>query len=830
MSKRSSILKNLGLIQRNSNDGGDNVAPPAYNAVSSPYDGHVANGRTPATEAEIDNSNVNVNLAQAFENLRLDNSPSNPSIATCLAHLKLLFAIQSLKEYVGYTDGLFGLWDARVGPLDHLTTPPVNEKTGSPEETPTQKEVRDKTLAALSKIREKRWALFVAKAVDRYEAWWKSLPDGRPHVTHTGMSTPQSPFYEAFSNRPESLMTWKEDMLPPLDVLMVWHTHMLNPWAFLEDSMLAGYRSLWTTGVPWALVNNAIDSNFNYHVSDHTKNTWTSLTGFQWEPDRDFLAKKLKCPRCDTSVDIPWTTCSLPEDYIPQNDQDGSLIGNGYGDGNLQHPCPSCGVVFNKELLSVAKFVHDTKLLLSKDRPMPGTLLYPKTGAPGRHTLPAGSARVKALECMQWPHAFPNRLLKSGCNSIRSRITEMITSYRIPQPTMEDVKREIEMVISSRSNIKQIEGLQGYGLGNLQQPAYSRLVIRKMMSRYWENFGMFALDLAGAVMRQGVFVEKMVKLDWLHSPSAEDTVNRCIKKYLRFFNIMAANPGQVTVPTLDVDLAWHTHQLSPSSYFAYSWSKTGKFVDHDDKIPEDTLSLQFEWTSKVYQELYGEVYSECTCWYCEAIRSSHVSSLGKVLGLSRQERVAEDFHKAGTASLCPPDKSAHISSHNSVRSIPVENVLAIDSAARTRRHVQARLEALNKKRLEAAYLKAKANAEKKGRKPPTREQYYDHWGYAVPYGAPYMYPVWYTPGLYYGWYPVGVAACGGGAGGCVPGTCGGGVAAGACGGAGGCGGGGDGGAGCASGGGGCGGSGGGGAGGCGGGGGGGGGCGGGGGS
>lgn len=65
--------------------------------------------------------------------------------------------------------------------------------------------------------------------------------------------------------------------------------------------------------------------------------------------------------------------------------------------------------------------------------------------------------------------------------------------------------------------------------------------------------------------------------------------------------------------------------------------KTGKFIDHDDKIDEIKLTSAFEWTSKKYQQLFGEVYSECTCWYCESIRASHVSSLGKLLGVSRND-------------------------------------------------------------------------------------------------------------------------------------------------------------------------------------------------
>ena len=115
-------------------------------------------------------------------------------------------------------------------------------------------------------------------------------------------------------------------------------------------------------------------------------------------------------------------------------------------------------------------------------------------------------------------------------------------------------------------------------------------------------------------------------------------MERLTVKYNRFLNIMARNRKKLCVPTLDIDLAWHTAQLSPNTYFNYTVTKCAKFVNHDDKIESATLQGGFEWTSKIYQKKYGEVYSECTCWYCETLRTSHISSVGSSLGMSSQEK------------------------------------------------------------------------------------------------------------------------------------------------------------------------------------------------
>lgn len=142
------------------------------------------------------------NLTFAFEKLCLSDTPSDPSPETCLVHLKLLFAIQAMKEDVGYTDGLWGLWDSRAGPLNP-SVQSVAEKT------------QDNQLQLLSQLREKRWALFVARAVERYRAWWK-LFGGRP-LREDDMAVKDSSFYIEFPGRVGSKpMDWREEMLPPL--------------------------------------------------------------------------------------------------------------------------------------------------------------------------------------------------------------------------------------------------------------------------------------------------------------------------------------------------------------------------------------------------------------------------------------------------------------------------------------------------------------------------------------------------------------------------------------------------------------------------------------
>lgn len=153
----------------------------------------------PPTYVEVDDD---TNLSSAFDKLSLSNSPSDPTPETCLAHLKLLFAIQGMKENVGYTDGLWGLWDSCAGPLDQSAQS-------------VERKMQDQQLQILSQLREKRWALFVARAVERYRAWW-TLFGGRP-LREEDMMVQNSTAYVEFPGSVGSEeIEWREEMLPPL--------------------------------------------------------------------------------------------------------------------------------------------------------------------------------------------------------------------------------------------------------------------------------------------------------------------------------------------------------------------------------------------------------------------------------------------------------------------------------------------------------------------------------------------------------------------------------------------------------------------------------------
>lgn len=97
----------------------------------------------------VNDENAVPNLTAAFSNLSFEAS-DKPIVDQCIAHLKLLETFHQLREDVAFRDGLFGIQDSFV------------------RSEPQRGEL-------LSKIREKRWAIYVTKAAQRFERWWEAM-------------------------------------------------------------------------------------------------------------------------------------------------------------------------------------------------------------------------------------------------------------------------------------------------------------------------------------------------------------------------------------------------------------------------------------------------------------------------------------------------------------------------------------------------------------------------------------------------------------------------------------------------------------------------------
>lgn len=112
-----------------------------------------------------------------------------------------------------------------------------------------------------------------------------------------------------------------------------------------------------------------------------------------------------------------------------------------------------------------------------------------------------------------------------------------------------------------------------------------------------------SLDLFEAHKRQKSMLKYGSEL--YYTTSKMDSM---IDNYYRFL-LLAADTKEILVPTPEIDLVWHAHLDHHKNYKEDVIKITGRFLDHDDTIPEDTLEQQRHKTNQLWKEKYGKTDS-----------------------------------------------------------------------------------------------------------------------------------------------------------------------------------------------------------------------------
>ncbi|KAK9255277.1 hypothetical protein V1507DRAFT_453011 [Lipomyces tetrasporus] len=486
-------------------------------------------------------------------------------------HLQLLNIFRSLRCRISDTDGLFDVWNSYMRADMSKVFDKVDASNGY---WPT----------AASEI---RWKVYVARAVERYALWFNSYPAA------------------GFNVRPRFLggVPCSIDMgtLPPIDVLMVWHVHMLHPRAYWEDCIRTNRQGLFRSmAFPWLAISHVIrhkddnpDSELIYDPSSDAQKDFQARTGCSFDNEDDNIVKHVQCTNCrKRHIQVDWH----------------AAFHHGWAEEKFEKFCPECGAIITRDSLSALQFLDDFSLLSSNGVPMKGTLLD-YLGVDDREQC---SYPGFANEFVGKMFSMPKLTLESGegIDVIRGKLKDMLGDKTKLVPN----------------------GFNGQIHRDNQFP------LRRMLVRYQDNPTPFAVDLQAAVMRQGHFVDIMNALAYISSPFRKITVDRSIERLLKFLYLLRTNPGKCLAPPLDVDLAWHTFQLSPAAYMASCFVLTGTYVDHDDSIGSPALSDAHKLADKTWRSQFPSDplgYDGCTCVFCESERqfttSSRSSSASKKL-------------------------------------------------------------------------------------------------------------------------------------------------------------------------------------------------------
>ncbi|KAG8919029.1 hypothetical protein FRC01_001517 [Tulasnella sp. 417] len=211
--------------------------------------------------------------------------------------------------------------------------------------------------------------------------------------------------------------------------------------------------------------------------------------------------------------------------------------------------------------------------------------------------------------------------------------------------------------------------------------------------------GPYSIDLVRAVQRQMKFVDSMVGISWtdigkFDSDSNELALKRAIAGYHAFLDIMAQNPDAFLVPTLSIDLAWHTHQLLCVNYRETTLDLVGTIVDHDDSVEQETLAAAFDQTARLWSSRFSVPYSTCGCPTARYTKSSAMDSMTKLFSKKGKQKAAPtevENHRPDLICHHPNHVyETHPSDHSQVKVINSSSI-AKQVAAR---------EKLNKRRVE----------------------------------------------------------------------------------------------------------------------------------
>lgn len=96
-----------------------------------------------------------------------------------------------------------------------------------------------------------------------------------------------------------------------------------------------------------------------------------------------------------------------------------------------------------------------------------------------------------------------------------------------------------------------------------------------------------------------------------------------VARYRGFLHLIKRNMEKslkrFCVPTYDIDLIWHSHQLNPVSYGKDLNELLGKILEHDDSDSDRTkgmkLDVGFSGTTKQWEDTFGTRYWRAGAMY-----------------------------------------------------------------------------------------------------------------------------------------------------------------------------------------------------------------------
>ncbi|RCK64256.1 hypothetical protein Cantr_10425 [Candida viswanathii] len=448
------------------------------------------------------------------------------------------------------------------------------------------------------------WRVFVTVAVRRFIVFISAL---RHHASK--FPTTERKLETTTDARSQRFTAMANQLVPPLDVIMMWHAFMLNPLTYYDVFTRKDMYYFVNYPFPLHILDLYIDGEtFEFKVPDESKKKYSAFLG-----EFTTVAMDLRYDSDLSRFYEQKVTFYSPFTNKPLTDPVPLTTNKAFGFCNRTFSAKTKGHQYQSLCRqdghwNTITFDELRKVILDFDTRTPrlleGTLKYYSAVL----ARPRFSSRNPELISHQISRSVVNSSLRAHMSATNDTFVQSLQEMLVG-------------VASGNLNRRKAENL-------LLRP-YLRFNTVSLTVRKGVNIGE---DLVDCVTRQGRFVDKMNNLDWVGSPMTKEILHEALTRYQRFFTLLTDElVTQMVVPTLDIDLMWHTHQLMLYGYFRdCKYSPRQAVVDHNDKVEKIPLDNGFEYTSQLYKERYQDEYCICFCDDCVRHRKSKMSPLTKL--------------------------------------------------------------------------------------------------------------------------------------------------------------------------------------------------------
>ncbi|KAF9173000.1 hypothetical protein BGX20_004322 [Mortierella sp. AD010] len=383
--------------------------------------------------------------------------------------------------------------------------------------------------------------------------------------------------------------------LPPLDVALMWTVHMLAPFRYHEDLLRSYSPHLLGYAFPLERYIAAIDiedPSTNHEAFTPSKQMWRQLY-----PEEAFDLDKMDT---DRMFEIQCLWCG------GTNVMDSSTYIKFRIDG-MAIDCAGCGSQCSLETLSskrlwdgIEAYRANPNILLA------GSLLSPWTGTPDADLAQKEHHHLFFHQRIQFALDQASASLNCTWTNVGEAFRDLGPDqyYGVRPTTLARITSSYRGLIEDRLSMDLVAGalrqrdFQKAMMVTGGQAWCQPQVLQRSLERY-EKFMVLA------------------RAESKHTKSQGGGGVAGLAMAAGGGNLGAGQPGRhALVPTLDIDLAWHTHMLSPEHYRQYQLTHYGRVLNHDDTVQAtSTMTKQdFVRTAELWESLYQERYCSQQTW------------------------------------------------------------------------------------------------------------------------------------------------------------------------------------------------------------------------